>query len=381
VKDQINLPGKPVADFVCPGHPLLDTVTDLIIDRYRDLLKQGAILVDETDPSEVVKALVFLEHSIQDAHITRDGKRRIVSQRLQFVGLDNAGNPKTVGYAPYLDYRPLKVEEQGLIPKLSEPDWMKMDFESTVLNYAVSNLVHDHFDEVSKRRIEIVDKTIKAVRDRLTKEIAYWDHRANSLKEQELAGKVNAKLNSGIARSRADNLTLRLHRRMQELEEERNLSPLPPVIIGGALVIPAGLLAKLKGEQPMPDLFAKDRDRIELLAMNAVIEIERGLGYLPKDVSATNHYDIESTVQSDGRLRFIEVKGRIVGATTVTVTKTEIFTALNKPDDYILALVEVDGEKTIVRYVRKPFQTEPDFGAASVNYHLKDLLASSEEPR
>lgn len=381
VKDQVNLPGKPVADFVCPGHPLLDTVTDLIIDRYRDLLKQGAILVDETDPSEDVKALVFLEHSIQDAHLNRDGKRRIVSQRLQFVGLDNEGNPKAVGYAPYLDYRPLKVEEQELIPKLSEPDWIKMDFESTVLNYAVSNLVHDHFNEVSKRRIEIVEKTINAVRDRLTKEIAYWDHRANSLKEQELAGKVNAKLNSGIARSRADNLTLRLHRRMKELEEEKNLSPLPPVIIGGALVIPAGLLTRLKGEHHTPDLFAKEKDRIELLAMNAVMEIERGLGYLPRDVSATNHYDIESTVQSDGRLRFIEVKGRVVGATTVTVTKTEIFTALNKPDDYILALVEIDGEKTKVRYVRKPFQTEPDFGAASVNYHLKDLLASSEEPQ
>lgn len=381
-KDQINIPGKPVAEFVCPGHLLLDAVTDLIIEKYRDLLRQGTILVDDTDTSEKIKALVFLEHSVQDSHINRDGQRRIVSKRLQFVELDSDGDAKPAGYAPYLDYRPLTSEEQGIRSKLEEPDWMKLDFESKVLNYAVSHLVHDHFNEVKQRKIEIIDKTINAVRDRLTKEIGYWDNRANSLKEQELAGKVNAKLNSGIARSRADNLTTRLEQRMQELGEERNLSPLPPVIVGGALVIPVGLLAKLKGEAPQPDLFARETKRIELLAMEAVMATERNLGFTPKDVSSTKcHYDIESTVPDEGRLRFIEVKGRIIDATTITVTKTEILTALNKPEDFILAFVEVDGEKTKVRYIRKPFQKEPDFGAASVNYHLKDLLVFAEEPR
>ena len=34
-----------------------------------------------------------------------------------------------------------------------------------------------------------------------------------------------------------------------------------------------------------------------------------------------------------------------------------------------------------MRYVRRPFQREPDFGAASVNYALKDLLATAEDPR
>jgi hypothetical protein len=298
------------------------------------------------------------------------------------VELDSAGDAKPAGYAPYLDYRPLTSEEQEVRSKLEEPDWMKMEFESKVLNYAVSNLVHDHFDEVKQSKIEIIDKTIKAVRDRLTKEIGYWDYRANSLKEQELAGKVNAKLNSGIARSRAENLTTRLNLRMQELEEERNLSPLPPVIVGGALVIPGGLLAKLMGDAPQSGLFARETKRIELLAMESVMATERSLGFTPKDVSSTKcHYDIESTVKDEGRLRFIEVKGRIIGATTITVTKTEILTALNKPEDFILAFVEVDGEKTKVRYIRKPFQKEPDFGAASVNYYLKDILVFAEEPR
>jgi hypothetical protein len=118
-----------------------------------------------------------------------------------------------------------------------------------------------------------------------------------------------------------------------------------------------------------------------LLAMAAVIEAERRLGFSPRDVSAQNlGYDVESEVRADGRLRFIEVKGRAKGADTVTITKNEILTALNKPEDFILALVEVDGDSTSTRYVRQPFQREPDFGVTSVNYDLRDLSARASEP-
>ena len=55
-------------------------------------------------------------------------------------------------------------------------------------------------------------------------------------------------------------------------------------------------------------------------------------------------YDIESSIPGTGKLRFIEVKGRVQGAETVTVTKNEVLTALNKPDDFILAVVVVDGD-------------------------------------
>lgn len=381
-KDQIALPGKPVAAFICPGHPLLDAVIDLILEQHRDLLKQGSILIDENDPSDQVRALVFLEHSIQDAHTDRSGQRRIVSRRLQFVELDGEGNARTAGYAPYLDYRPLTADERVLIPKIHEPDWMKLDFETKVQHYAVTSLVPEHFAEVQKRKVEIVDKTKQAVKARLTSEINYWDHRANALKEQELAGRVNAKLNSGLARQRADELTARLHKRMNELEEERNLSPLPPVIVGGALVISGGLLARLRGSATEPAMFAHETARVEALAMAAVMQAEKMLGFVPRDVSTQKcGYDIESAITGEGRLRFIEVKGRVKGATSVTITKNEILTALNKPEDFILAIVEVDGETATPRYVRTPFRNEPDFGVTSVNYDLAKLLANSDNPR
>jgi hypothetical protein len=54
---------------------------------------------------------------------------------------------------------------------------------------------------VRGRKLELIAKTEAAVKDRLTKEITYWDHRAEELKLQEQAGKPNAKLNSGEAAS------------------------------------------------------------------------------------------------------------------------------------------------------------------------------------
>jgi hypothetical protein len=229
-----------------------------------------------------------------------------------------------------------------------------------------------------------VDKTTAAVKDRLTKEINYWDHRAEDLRAQEAGGRVNAKLNSALARKRADELQARLESRLAELAQERRLSALPPVVIGGALVIPVGLLRKLQGEEPKEyeDAFALERAEIESRAMKAVMECESRLGYEPCDVSAERRgYDIESRVPGTGKLRFIEVKGRRPDAATVTISRNEILTALNKPEDFILALVEVGVDTALVRYLYRPFQREPDFGVTSVNYDLRDLLDRAEAPR
>jgi hypothetical protein len=75
------------------------------------------------------------------------------------------------------------------------------------------------------------------------------------------------------------------------------------------------------------------------------------------------------------------VKGRALGARTITITKNEILTALNKPDEFFLAIVEVDGEAAQTpQYIRHPFHREPDFGVTSVNYDLDELLARGETP-
>jgi Tfp pilus tip-associated adhesin PilY1 len=115
---------------------------------------------------------------------------------------------------------------------------------------------------------------------------------------------------------------------------------------------------------------------VELLAMEAVMAHERGLGHDPRDVSAGNlGYDVESRDPKSRRLRFIEVKGRVWTADTVTVTANEIRTALNQPDQWFLALVYVnDGKAHPPQFVRQPFTQEPEFAEASRTLRIRDLL-------
>ena len=112
------------------------------------------------------------------------------------------------------------------------------------------------------------------------------------------------------------------------------------------------------------------------------METERRLGFHPTDRETEMlGYDVESGVLGTGKLRFIEVKGRVAAAQTVTVTKNEILYSLNKPDDFILAIVEfLDGDSHRVHYLRRPFQREPDFGVTSVNYDFPELLRRAEAP-
>lgn len=356
--------------------------------------------MDENDFSENPRILVYLEHSIQDARIEKDGQRRLISRRMQYVEIlshDAAtAQQRNAGYAPYLDYRPLEEAEKSLVRSHLHKLGLADDIEAQARNYAITHLVPQHLAEVRQRKEELTDKTERAVKDRLTKEINYWDQQAEKLRLEEQAGKTNAKLNSTKARQRADELANRLEKRLSELQQERQISPLPPVVVGAALVIPIGLWQKWQGTESLnPPTFARDTKRVEMAAMQAVMAIEQALGYEPKDVSSGKcGYDIESRVPETGRLRFIEVKGRIEGADTVTITKNEIITALNKPEDYILALVQVPPDQNlspsqgltgdesvgeyyingcVVRYVKQPFHRQPDFGVASVNYHWQEL--------
>ena len=153
-------------------------------------------------------------------------------------------------------------------------------------------------------------------------------------------------------------------------------------------MIPKGLLHKL-----MPtagaDLFGTgDRSAIEYAAMQAVMEIEKKLGYQPTDVSAAKcGYDVESFIPQEMRdpkdpftLRFVEVKGRAKGATTVTVTRNEILTGLNQPEKFVLAIVEVDGDKTRTVYLKEPFKgmQQPAFAEVSRNLSIQELIRGAE---
>jgi hypothetical protein len=368
----------PFAQLLHPGHPLMLAVTDIVLERHTNLMRQGTVLIDPADSGDEPSLLFLITHEI------KGGDGIVLSKRLQFVQVTPDGLAHFAGWAPHLDLEPLAPSDQHFIkPILSEP-WISSGQEQRALALAASTLVPEHYKEVAERRISHVDKTLAAVHERLTNEIAFWSDRWLKLKDDLEAGK-DVRLNLDNAQRTINDLEGRLESRKKELQSMRHVSNGTPIVLGGALIVPSGLLRKLRGETQAPDTFSADaaaRSRIEQLAMDAVRRSEEARGCRVVDVSAQKcGWDITSYLPAvDGKqplARHIEVKGRAKGADTITVTRNEILYALNQADKFHLAIVLVGDDEQIdgPHFVANPFDSEPGWGVSSINYNLGDLLA------
>jgi superfamily II DNA or RNA helicase len=381
--DRVN---TPMASLMHPGHPLMQSVTDLVLEQHRNKLKQGAVLVDPNDMGLLPKVMFIIDHSVKEGA----DSAHIVSRRMQFVELDPQGSAINAGWAPHLDMEPIDNSDMALIQDILAAPWLNgvdaKNLEQVALAHASTHLVPEHFEEVRIRREKNVDKTLAAVHERLVKEINYWSDRYIKFQGDLAAGK-DVRLTLENVRRTIDDLTARRESREKELLAMRHVISATPVIAGGALVIPAGLIAQRKG-QPGWTVDADARARVEWVAMRAVMDAERALGHEVIDVSAQKcGWDVTSMPKAiDGKLppsRHIEVKGRAKGSSTVTVTRNEILYGLNQQEKFILAIVFVEGDSHEGPfYVTKPFAQEPDWAVTSVNFDLNELLnrATSARP-
>ena len=286
-KAQVRIPQRPMASLLAPGHPLMDATVDLILERYRPLLREGTILIDRNDPSETPRVFFIIDHSVKDGGIDKQGRQRVISRKLQFVFIDEAGNARIGGPAPYLDYETPTAEEIAAIEPLVKEDWISKDLEKIALGYAAANIVPGHFESIRDTRCATVEQTLTAVHDRLTREINYWTHRYLKLQDEVEAGK-QPRMQPENARRRAEDLTSRLEHRTKELEDQRNVISAAPMIVGGALVVPQGWLdrsisgtAKTSPSSPETDPDQVARDAMEQIGMDAVMKRERELGIHP----------------------------------------------------------------------------------------------------
>ncbi len=372
---------SPRAELVSPGHPLLEACLCLVMERDGSVLGQGAVLVDERDLGTEPRLLFCLEHGLQDVHRTRAGQQQLISNRLQFLEISRSGTVTTAGSAPYLDYRPLEEAEQSLVTPLLSENWLGQDWDALVLQHAMTTLVPQHLEEVKAERLERIAKAEREIKARMQREINHWSRRYAELQLQEQVGK-QVRLPVQVAKERAEVLVSRLEKRLAQLQAEAQITAKVPVLKGGALVIPAGLLLALQGQTDPEGVDAAARKRVELLAMNAVFEAEKALGRMPKDVSDQRGlgYDIES-IDAAGNQFFIEVKGRADGADSVTLTINEVNTGRNSPHRFRLALVMVDGEQTSPpTYVSGVDWGLPGFGDTQITKNLQQLLAAGRAP-
>ncbi len=381
-KNLIRQQGKPMADLVHPKHPLMSSVTDLVLEAHRTKLKQGAVLVDPNDDGTEPKVLFMISHTVREGG--GDGKR-VVSRRLQFVEIDRNGLATNAGWAPHLDLQPIDNYDLSLVQDVMREPWLNNNLDALALSHATQKLVPEHYDEVRTRRERHANKALAAVHERLTKEINYLYGRAIKLDEDVKAGK-QPRIQPENFKRKAEELEARLEQRTRELTDMKNIVSSTPIVVGGALVIPQGLLAQRKGETTFT-VDAEARARIERVAMESVIKAEQALGHAVTDVSAEKcGWDVTARPprNEDGSIkpdRHIEVKGRAKGQSTITVSRNEIIYGLNQSDKFMLAVVIVDGDAFDgPHYIRNPFTIEPDFGVASVNYDLNDLLSKAVKP-
>jgi superfamily II DNA or RNA helicase len=176
-----------------PGHPLMLAVSDLLLEQHANLLRQGSILIDPADDGQEPWLLFLLTHEV------KSGDGSVLSKRLQFVRVNPDGSTSFAGWAPHLDLEPLAESECSLLKDVLSAPWIHADQEQRAIALAAATLVPEHYREVADRRVAHVDKTLTAVHERLSKEIAFWSDRWFKLKEDQEAGK-DVRLNLENAR-------------------------------------------------------------------------------------------------------------------------------------------------------------------------------------
>ncbi len=382
-KDRITAgEGSVRAELLSPGHPLLNALIASTLDRHGATLSVGTTFIDPTDDGDTVRLLIYLEHTITDGRLEH-GTRKVISRRFQFVEVTEAGEITDPGAEPYLNYEPLDANSRQLLADL-DTRWGDDGVDQTARSWATANLASPHFAEVADVTKARIERTRRAVEERLNSEIRYWDTRAAELKQQELHGK-KPRLNSGRARQRADDLEARKTRRIRELDIEADLVNHAPTVVAAALVVPQGLIDRLGGLDVIeidPEV-AAETDR---LAVASVIAAERGLGRNPVEQDHNNPgFDILSEDPVTGVVYQIEVKGHRPANPEIKVRARQVRQAKQNPERFRLAVVRVPNdhaEATIVRYFIRPFDSyELHFAQTYVPLNVVDLMPYAVEPQ
>lgn len=364
--------------LLAPGEPLLDAVVKRTIDDYRATLSSGTILVDKRPTQAAQPHLVFLA---QEEVVNHLGDT--VSKHFDYPQLHSDGSISVSDTPPFLDFDvPTPAELAAAQSLLGSFAWLS-DLEaarSRVRAWVTQHCQLPLLEQLRSFTVSQVERVRTQVQARLTQEINYWYSEVGRLAEQEALGR-RGRISASGARSRAEQLEYRLQRRSEELSEAKLLHAKPVVLRGVAVVVPSHLLAPAD----TPGAFARDTKGVERRAVEAVLAAERRLGRCPKEMPFNNPgFDIES-VDEDGNHFFIEVKGRIEGAESFTVTRNEVKFAQTQGDHHLLALVEVStagAEFDAVRYVASAFaHLSPSATTRSYNEVWSDYWSRGRSPR
>lgn len=371
---------KPLATLLAPGHPLLDAVIDLTIEDLGGALSRGTIFIDRTDKQrDEPSALFAVEQKIVNSLVPP----LTVDRHFDFIEVDSNGRGFISNTAPYLDFEEPSEEELKAASGLIEKMVSGSQNEAVVRRWAVELGMDTALKQKRKMTEELVEKARIQVTERLNKEINHWDTEHNRLLYEEDKGKTGS-ISASSAYERARALETRRNNRLQELNREEAIIALPPIVRGAAVVIPSGLIEQTLSS-PAAGLFAQSRKEIERRAVDLVLRHEKELGRVPEEMAHNNRgFDIKSRHLMGGYI-YIEVKGRIQGADTFTITSSEVSFAQTQGVAHRLALVSVSSEgaeQDEVRYISNAFEhVQLSQSTASINERWSDYWSKGQVPQ
>lgn len=320
---------KGEAEFVAPGHPLLETVIEKILIQTSDQTAKGATFLD---PSGRLEGLIwFLELEI------KDGQGETAGKRIYVLYQDKTGSIGKVPPSILWDLKPSKIEVPQSILDLQK------DIED-INGYAIEAAVSDYMKElreIRERDAEIKRKYGLKSLDQLIleSESKLVDYETRLMKGISIPEVIiqNEKRNK-------ERLTDKKERLEEEIEAETSLLPSVPKILGIAAVMPA---EKMRASM-------KSDEKIEKIGMRVAMEYEKKNERKPKDVSRQNlGFDIKSRKKKNGEIRYIEVKARAKTGSLV-LTPNEWLMAERLSNEYWLYVVENAATKPKLHIIQNP---------------------------
>jgi hypothetical protein len=332
------------AEFIAPGHPLLEAVIERIFEKYGGEVERGATFID---PSGMMDGFIwFLEGQIND------GNNQVAGKRIFALYQDiQTNNIKQVSPSILWD---LKPANPASLKTINVP----IVNEDTIIAFAVENVLTKYLDEIKRQRerdAEIKRKYgLRSLQELILRSeeklIEYETKRAKGIEIPEAIIQAERRKKEDFERKKAE-----LEKR---IVAETNLLRSLPKILGVVRVIP---------QLPIEDELKEDLE-IEKIGMQIAMNFEFSHGRNPEDVSLQNlGFDIRSRA-SDGSYRYIEVKARAREG-KIALTPNEWLMANRLKDEYWLYIVVNVATKPELYTIQNPAsKLEPSEEVEIVRY-------------
>ncbi len=337
------------AEFVAPGHPLLEAINQQILTRFHTNRDAYAVF---GDPEGVRQGtLWFVEGEVTDGSGQPAGKRVFCLYHALHNGSIHTINPAVLWDYEPLDDTPVPDSLLTLVQQREQ-----------IADHIITDVLFPFQTEMQARR----EHETRIKEKYGLRSLDYLIQESNQkILDYQLRQAVGDNVDLPLLNEQR-NLEGLQHKRTQlelEIQMERNVTVSEPRIIGTAVILPHVPTAP-KPPQPVATKKVKDQPdddqtyqtgadssghdaarkrEIELVGMRVAMAYENENGRQPEDVSGENHgFDVRSLeFDTDGLfagIRYIEVKARAQSG-AIRLSSNEWKKARRYGDDYWLYIV------------------------------------------